>query len=158
VTASDSPFRQALSAKRRAVADARRKLELAEAELRGMEAAAPYVEGSPRSESDVTRIHRHTQGAEADGKIRLKPTWFSIMATLAAEKRQFTLDDLDRVIRQHGLSLTRSAARTQTYNYVQGGLLERLTPGEFSFTEKLLATVQPVAKNEAASPAEEDAA
>lgn len=148
-------FREAIDVKRREVDHMRRELELAEAELRGMERVVALLP-QPSQAEVRQRVHRHTQASHG---ARLKPTWLGIMRSLAANHPggTFDLDDLETAIAIAKANIGRSAARTQMYNYVQAGLLERINPGQFKFTDAMLASL-PDPEHTETAPAEEASA
>lgn len=154
-----STFQSAIAAKRQQVADLRRQLELNEAELRGMELVASLLSGSRGTvgQSASSQPHMRTRG-DSNSLGRLTPKWRAIMRIVRnVPDGKFTLNEVELATHQSGATMTKNAVRSQMYNYVQAGLLQRLDPGLFKFTDRMLALVNEP-DSETASAEKEDAA
>jgi hypothetical protein len=122
--------RSQLEAAKRALENAKKKVETLQAELRGAEELARVLAG----ESQVTP----TNEANAVRKRGLSDPWRSVIAEMAeCFPKEFTLPEITALCAKHGIKASSDTIRGQMHHHRQETqFVESNTIGRFRVTEK----------------------
>jgi hypothetical protein len=123
-------LRQRIRERQAQIADLKRQLDLANAELRAYEDALDHSEGEPAKASG------NGVGYPPSDARRLPPQppshWPGIIATLARRGETFTTDDVMQELANLGKTIERKSARSKLTELVKSGKVIRLSDGVFT--------------------------
>ena len=134
-----------LAAKRTEVADARRKVELLEAELRGAEEIARLFDSVmplgdvPAARGDLGHLAAEATGSQSaslsDGRRGFSSRWRNLLASMGPiYPGDMSLDDLEAKAAELGAPTNRNTLRSQMSIYADQGFVERTAKGHYRLT------------------------
>lgn len=125
--------RQHVAAIEAKAAELARELEMARVKLAAYEEARAAMTGSPVTPMQALMEHRRQRSL---GERRISSNWERIFGSLRdLGQAQFTTDEALAAAALAGVETNRNAVRSNLANYVNAGLVERVSEGVFRLTD-----------------------